>query len=49
MTDMNICTSENDCKSGRTGAYFEEQRTGYNVNSAINGVSLFFDLLKLKR
>gem|GEM_PF-6587850 len=76
MTGMILCTSENDCISGRTGdiyknfveietvrynlikpagqssynnAYYEEQRTGNNVNSAITGVGLIFDLLKLKR
>jgi len=33
-----ICTSD-----------YKEQRTGNNINSAINGAGLIFDLSKLKR
>jgi len=36
-------------QSSYNNAYYEEQRTGNNVNSAITGVGLIFDLLKLKR
>ena len=35
-------------QSSYKNAYFEEQRTGNNVNSSINVVGLIFDLLKLK-
>ena len=36
-------------QSSYNNAYYEEQCTGNNVNSAITGIGLIFDLLKLKR
>ena len=36
-------------QSSYKNAYYEEQRTGNNINTAITGVGLIFDLLRLIR